>query len=431
MSKMSELQERRLAAVPRGVDSATSVFAAQSVNAEIWDVEGRRYIDFSGGIGVVNTGHCHPKVLTAAAAQMKAFTHACFQVTPYEVYVRLAERLNALAPVDQPAKTILLSTGAEALENAIKIARAFSRRPALISFGGGFHGRTYMGMALTGKLSPYKVGFGPFPSDVYRVPFPNSFHGISASDSFSALKDLFEVTVASTSVAAIVIEPVQGEGGFNIAPFKFMQDLRALCDDHGILLIADEVQTGFARTGRLFALEHSGIKADIVTLAKSLAGGFPLAAVTGRREVMDAVSPGGLGGTYAGNPIACAAANAVLDVIEEEDLCARANKIGTIILARFNALKERSDFKCIGDVRGLGAMCALELIERGSQNRPASQLAGALVRKAAENGLIVLRCGMHGNVIRTLVPLTVPDSILDQGLRILEETLAEVASSAS
>jgi len=429
MSRMDQLQERRLAAVPRGLDSATSVFAAQSANAEIWDIEGKRYIDFAGGIGVLNTGHCHPKVLAAAAAQMKAFTHACFQVTPYEVYVRLAERLNALAPVGQPAKTILLSTGAEALENAIKVARVFSRRPAVISFNGGFHGRTYMGMALTGKLSPYKVGFGPFPSDVYRVPFPNSFHGISSSDSFHALKELFETTVAPTSVAAIVIEPVQGEGGFNIAPFKFMQDLRALCDDHGILLVADEVQTGFARTGRLFALEHSGIKADIVTLAKSLAGGFPLAAVTGRREVMDAVSPGGLGGTYAGNPIACAAANAVLDVIEEENLCARANQIGAVILARFSALKDHADLGyCIGDVRALGAMCALELIERGSQDKPASQLAGAFVCKAAEKGLIVLRCGMHGNVIRILVPLTAPDSILNQGLTILEETLAELAS---
>jgi 4-aminobutyrate aminotransferase len=427
MANSSELHERRIAAVPRGVSHATAIYAKRAKNAEIWSEDGKRYIDFAAGIAVVNTGHQHPKIVAAVEEQMKAFSHVCFQVTPYETYVRLAERLNALAPVASPAKTMLVSTGAEAVENAVKVARAYTGRPGIVSFSGGFHGRTHMGMALTGKVVPYKKGFGPFPADVYNVAFPNTYHGVSSEQSLAALKALFKYTADPSSIAAIIIEPVQGEGGFYIAPFDFLRTLRTLCDEHGILFIADEIQTGFARTGKMFALEHASIKADVVAMAKGLAGGFPLSAITGRADVMDASNPGGLGGTYAGNPIACAAAHAVLDTIEEEKLCDRANAIGKIILDRCNKIKS-SNLNCVGDVRGLGAMCAIELVKDAGSAEPAPHLTQALMKIANENGLILLSCGTYGNVIRFLVPLTASDALVRDGMDIFETSLTEAVT---
>ena len=414
MPNSAELHERRMAAVPRGVGHATSIYAKRAKNAEIWSEDGKRYIDFAAGIAVVNTGHQHPKIVAAIEEQLKAFSHVCFQVTPYENYVRLAERLNAIAPVEGPAKTMLISTGAEAVENAVKVARAYTGRPGIVSFSGGFHGRTLMGMALTGKVVPYKKGYGQFPADVHNVAFPHIYHGVSGEQSLDALKALFKYTADPSSIAAIIIEPVQGEGGFYIAPFDFLRSLRALCDEHGILLIADEIQTGFARTGKMFGLEHAGIKADV--------------AITGRAEIMDASNPGGLGGTYAGNPVACAAAHAVLDAIAEENLCERANAIGKIILDRCNALKERSNLNCVGDVRGLGAMCAIELVKDVASGEPAPQLTQTLMKVANDNGLILLSCGIYGNVIRFLVPLTASDQIVRDGMDIFETSLTEAVT---
>jgi 4-aminobutyrate aminotransferase len=428
MALSAELHERRAAAVPRGVGHATAIYAKRAKNAEIWSEEGKRYIDFGAGIAVVNTGHQHPRIVAAVEEQMKAFSHVCFQVTPYENYVSLAERLNAIAPVAGPAKTMLVSTGAEAVENAVKVARAFTGRPGIISFSGGFHGRTHMGMALTGKVVPYKKGFGPFPADIYNVAFPNTYHGVTSEQSLEAIKALFKYSADASSIAAIIIEPVQGEGGFYIAPFEFLRALRTLCDEHGILLIADEIQTGFARTGKMFGLEHSGVKADVVTMAKGLAGGFPLSAITGRADVMDASNPGGLGGTYAGSPVACAAAHAVLDIIAEEKLCDRANAIGEIILDRCNQIRSRSNLNCVGDVRGLGAMCAIELVKDAASGKPAPQLTQTLMKVANENGLILLSCGTYGNVIRFLVPLTASDDLVREGMDIFETSLSEAVT---
>jgi len=428
MALSAEIHERRAAAVPRGVGHATAIYAKRAKNAEIWSEEGKRYIDFGAGIAVVNTGHQHPRIVAAVEEQMKAFAHVCFQVTPYETYVSLAERLNAIAPVSGAAKTMLVSTGAEAVENAVKVARAYTGRPGIVSFSGGFHGRTHMGMALTGKVVPYKKGFGPFPADIYNVVFPNTYHGVTSEQSLEAIKALFKYSVDPSSIAAIIIEPVQGEGGFYIAPFDFLRALRTLCDEHGILLIADEIQTGFARTGKMFGLEHSGVKADVATMAKGLAGGFPLSAITGRTDVMDASNPGGLGGTYAGSPVACAAAHAVLDIIAEERLCDRANAIGDIILNRCNRIRSRSNLNCIGDVRGLGAMCAIELVKDVASGEPAPQLTQTLMKVANENGLILLSCGTYGNVIRFLVPLTASDDLVREGMDIFETSLSEAVT---
>lgn len=431
MATSAELQARRVAAVPRGVGNVTQIFAKTAKNAEIWSEDGKRYIDFGAGIAVVNTGHQHPRLIAAIEEQLKAFSHVCFQVTPYENYVSLAERLNAIAPVPGPAKTMLASTGAEAVENAVKVARAFTGRTGIISFAGGFHGRTLMGMALTGKVVPYKKGYGPFPPDVYNVEFPNLYHGGSTEQSLHSLKSLFKHTADPSSIAAIIIEPVQGEGGFNIVPKDFMVALRKLCDDHGILLIADEIQTGFARTGKLFAMEHYGIKADVVTMAKGLAGGLPLSAIVGRADVMDASNPGGLGGTYAGNPIACAAAHAVLDVIEDEKLCERANAIGKIIIDRCTSLQNNSNLNCIGDVRGLGAMCAVELVKDKASGEPAPELTSALLKAANERGLILLSCGTYGNVIRFLVPLTASDELVREGMDVFEAALTDAIAKVA
>jgi 4-aminobutyrate aminotransferase/(S)-3-amino-2-methylpropionate transaminase len=401
------------------------VYADRASNAELWDVEGRRLIDFASGIAVLNTGHLHPKIQAAVGAQLSRLSHACFQVTPYESYVALAERLNSLMPAAGPHKTLFLTTGAEAVENAIKIARYHTRRSAVIAFGGGFHGRTLACMSLTGKVQPYKAGFGPLLPEVFHAPFPMAYHGVSTAHSLAALEHLFKADVDPARVAAIIVEPVQGEGGFYVAPPEFLRALRALCDQHGIVLIIDEIQTGFARTGRMFAIEHSGVEPDLMTVAKSLAGGVPLSAVIGKAPIMDAPLAGGLGGTYAGSPLGCAAGLAVLDVIETEKLCARAERLGSTLLARLSDLQTR--WPCIGEVRGLGAMVAMELVKDRRADAPDADLAKALVQAAGRRGLVLLSCGIYGNVIRFLTPLTIPDGILAEGLAILEAALEDVA----
>jgi 4-aminobutyrate aminotransferase/(S)-3-amino-2-methylpropionate transaminase len=359
----NKLADRRDRAIPRGVSSATAVYASRADNAEVWDEEGRRYIDFAGGIAVLNVGHRHPRVLEAVVKQLTKYTHTAFQVVPYEPYIRLAERLNALAPIEGDAKTIFFTTGAEAIENAIKIARAATKRPAIIAFTGAFHGRTLLSSALTGKVSPYKKGLGPFPGEIYHVPFPSAETGVTVGDTLKAISYIFAADVEPERVAAFIVEPVQGEGGFYVAPLELLAALDELRRQHGILLIADEIQTGFARTGRMFGIEHSGVKPDLVAVAKSLAGGFPLSGVIGRADIMDSIEPGGLGGTYGGSPIACAAANAVLDVIAEEKLLSRASEIGSRIKARIVRYSERNDITRISAVRGLGAMLAFDILD--------------------------------------------------------------------
>jgi 4-aminobutyrate aminotransferase/(S)-3-amino-2-methylpropionate transaminase len=418
------LAARRHAAVPRGVAHACPIYVERAENAELWDVGGRRYIDFAGGIAVLNTGHRHPRVIAAARAQEERFTHTSFQVVPYEIYIELAEKLNALAPGDFAKKTLLLTTGAEAVENAIKIARAATRRRAVIAFQGGFHGRTLLTMGLTGKVAPYKAGFGPFPAEIYHAPYPMPLHGVSEEQSLDAIRAIFKADVEPEQVAAIIIEPVTGEGGFYIAPASFLRKLRALCDEHGILLIADEIQSGMARTGKWFAIQHAGVAPDLITSAKSLAGGYPLSAVIGRAEVMDAVPPGGLGGTYGGNPVAVAAGLAALEVIEEEGLLQRSLELGERMAARLKGLAKRSP---VAEVRHLGGMVAMELADEPG-GRPAAELTKAITARALENGLIVLACGIYGNVLRFLVPLTASDAIVSEGLDILERSLLEVAA---
>ena len=425
MPTNADLGRRRVAAVPRGVANALPIYAERASNAEIWDVEGRRLIDFASGIAVLNTGHLHPRVQAAIGAQVAQLSHACFQVTPYENYIALAERLNEIVPGSGPKKTIFLTTGAEAVENAVKIARHHTRRSAVIAFGGSFHGRTLGCMSLTGKVQPYKAGFGAMLPDVYHVPFPVEYHGISVAQSLAAIEQLFKADVDPERVAAIIIEPVQGEGGFYVAPAEFLQALRALCDRHGIVFIVDEIQSGFARTGRMFAIEHAGVEPDLVTLAKSLAGGVPLSAVSGKAAIMDSPPPGGLGGTYAGSPLGCAAGLAVLEVIEAEQLCQRAERVGAAVRARLVDLQSR--WPCIGDVRGLGAMVAMELVKDRRADAPDAELTKALVQAAGRRGLVLLSCGVYGNVIRFLMPLTIPDALLAEGLAILEAALEDVA----
>ena len=425
----AEWQERKLAAFARGQGNATSIYVERARNAELWDVEGRRYIDFGTGIAVCNTGHSHPKIVAAVQDQLERFSHTCVMVTPYDSAVRLAEHLNALAPGDTPKKSIFVTTGAEAVENTIKIARAHTGRRGVIAFNGGFHGRTLLAMGLTGKITPYKNLFGPFPGEVYHAPFPIQYHGVSVADSLKALKTLFKVDIAPEDVAAIIVEPVQGEGGFYPAPDEFLQALRKICDEHGIVLIMDEIQTGFGRTGRFFASEYAGVEADIMTTAKALAGGFPLAAVVGKAEIMDAPLPGGLGGTYAGSPIGCTAALAVIDVIEEESLVERALEIGARFDARLKALQKKHP-KVIGDIRtARGAMMAIELVADGDVAKPAADLTKALVGKAAEKGLVLLSCGVNGNVIRFLPALTISDELIEEGLDIFEASLDELLTA--
>ena len=421
------MMARRTAALPRGVGQAHPLFANRAQGAEIWDVEGRRFIDFVAGIAVVNTGHCHPKVVEAAAAQMDAFTHTCFQVVAYDSYVTLAERLNAIAPVSGPAKNFFMSTGAEAVENAIKVARAYTRRPGVIAFQGAFHGRTCMTLGLTGKVAPYKTGMGPFPAEIYHAPFPCEMHGVSIEDSLHGIEMLFKNDIEPERVAAFIIEPVQGEGGYYPVPTEFLQALRALADKHGILLIADEIQTGMARTGKVFAIEHSGVTPDIITMAKGLGGGFPISAVIGRADVMDAPVPGGLGGTYAGSPIACAAALAVLDVVAEEKLCERSLELGERMQARLAEIATACG--CHFDVRGLGAMVAIEFFKDAERTLPDADLTKALVGEAFKRQLLLLSCGSYGNVIRLMIPLTLSDALLEEGLDVLEASLREISGN--
>jgi 4-aminobutyrate aminotransferase/4-aminobutyrate aminotransferase/(S)-3-amino-2-methylpropionate transaminase len=422
MSKSTDIKARQDAAVPSGV-ATKGIYVVKAENSEIWDADGRRYIDFAAGIAVLNTGHRHPKVMEAVAKQAQAFAHTCFHVSPYESYVHLAERLNKLAPGNYPKKTLFLSTGAEAVENAVKIARYHTKRSAVIAFSGGFHGRTLLTMALTGKVMPYKRGFGPFPAEIYHAEFPHAYHGITTEQALADLDRLFHGDVDPKSVAAIIIEPVQGEGGFNVAPFEFLRALRSLCDEHGIVLIADEVQGGIGRTGKMFSIEHSGVVPDLITMAKGLGGGFPLSGVTGRATIMDSAHPGGLGGTYGGNPISIAAAHAVLDVVESEGLCARATRVGQKIRTRLEALA--NNFPCIGDIRGLGAMVAFELVKDPKSKEPDAALTTSILSHAQSRGLVLLSCGTSANVVRLLAPLTIPDAVLDEGLNILAEALQD------
>jgi 4-aminobutyrate aminotransferase / (S)-3-amino-2-methylpropionate transaminase / 5-aminovalerate transaminase len=416
---------RREAAIPRGVGHSHQIFIARGENAEIWDVEGRRFIDFAGGIAVLNTGHRHPAVIQAVKDQLDRYTHTCFQVLAYEPYVELAERINAKAPGDFAKKTLFLTTGSEAVENAIKIARAATKRSGVICFAGGYHGRTLLTLAMTGKVAPYKTGFGPFPAEIFHAAFPNALHGVTVDDSIASVEAIFKNDIEASRVAAIIIEPVQGEGGFHVAPPELLQRLRTLCDSYGILLIVDEIQTGAGRTGTWFAVEQSGVAPDLITMAKSMAGGFPISAVVGRAEVMDAAAPGGLGGTYAGSPIACAAALAVLDVFEKENLLQRSRDVGERLSAGLKAMATRH--ACIGDVRGLGAMVAIELFKNGDVKQPDAELAKRITAAATARGLILLTCGTYGNVIRILVPLTASDALLDEGLAIMADCFDTLA----
>ena len=384
------------------------------------DVDGNTFIDFSGGVGCLNVGHSHARVVEAAQEQLERFSHTDFTIVPYETYVRLAERLCELAPIEN-AKAAFFNAGTEAVENAIKFARAFTGRPAVIAFEGGFHGRTLLSLSLTSKVHPYKAGLGPFAPEVYRVPFPNEYRGPSAKDALAALERTLVTQVASETVAAVVVEPVQGEGGFVVAPPEFLEGIRRLCDEHGIVMVVDEVQTGFARTGKLFAFEHYGIEPDLITVAKSIAMGLPLSGVIGKGEIMDAPADSAIGGTYVGNPVAQAAALAVLDVIGEEDLCARASVLGDQMRERMLAWQQR--FPQVGDVRGLGAMLAIELVEDAETKQPAPGLAAKVTDEAMKRGLLLLKSGIYSNCIRVLTPLVLSDAELDEALTVWEEAL--------
>ena len=422
----SEWQARKNDAVARGQGNLASVFVERALGSEIWDVEGKRYIDFGTGIAVCSAGHSHPKIVAAVAEQLQNFSHTCVMVTPYDSSVRLAEKLNELAPGPSKKKSIFVTTGAEAVENTIKIARAYTGRRGVIAFNGGFHGRTMLAMGLTGKITPYKNLFGPFPAELYHAPFPIEYHGVSIDDSLKALDNLFKVDIAPSDVAAIIIEPVQGEGGFYPAPVEFMQALRALCDEHGIVMVSDEIQTGFARTGKMFCSEYAGIEPDLITVAKGMANGFPIAAVVGKAEIMDSPLPGGLGGTYAGSPIGCVAALAMIEVIEEEHLIDSANRVAGTFDARLKSLQ--ADYpQVIGHLRTAhGAMMAMELVKNGDAEQPDAELTKNLLAKAYEKGLVLLACGSRGNVIRFLPALNISDELVNEGMDILGESLEEL-----
>ncbi|WP_182056652.1 4-aminobutyrate transaminase [Pantoea sp. ME81] len=418
--KNSDFNQRRQRATPRGVGVMCDFYAQQADNATITDVEGAEYIDFAAGIAVLNTGHRHAKVVEAIEKQLAQFTHTAYQIVPYESYVGLAEKINELTPIEGETKTAFFTTGAEAVENAIKIARCHTGRPGVIAFGGGFHGRTYMTMALTGKVKPYKIGFGPFPGSVFHAVYPSEARGISVQDSIRSLESLFQCDIDPQQVAAIIFEPVQGEGGFNVAPAEFVEALRDICNRHGIVLIADEVQSGFARTGKLFAMQHYHHQADLMTMAKSLAGGMPLSAVAGKAAIMDSPLPGGLGGTYAGNPLSIAAAHAVIDAISEEKLCERAVHLG----AKLRSVLESAVETCpaLSDVRGVGSMIAAEFSDPAT-GAPSASAAQAVQKQALAQGLLLLTCGPHGNVIRFLYPLTIPDAQFDKALIMVKDAL--------
>ncbi|MHB0766523.1 4-aminobutyrate--2-oxoglutarate transaminase [Stutzerimonas sp. NM35] len=426
MSQTNEsLMQRRVAAVPRGVGQIHPIFAEHARNSLVVDVEGREFIDFAGGIAVLNTGHLHPKIVQAVEAQLHKLTHTCFQVLAYEPYVELCEKINARVPGDFAKKTLLVTTGSEAVENAVKIARAATGRAGVIAFTGAYHGRTMMTLGLTGKVAPYSAGMGLMPGGIFRALYPCALHGVSVDESIASIERIFKNDAEPRDIAAIIIEPVQGEGGFNVAPKEFMVRLRALCDQHGIVLIADEVQTGAGRTGTFFAMEQMGVVADLTTFAKSVGGGFPIAGVCGRAELMDAIAPGGLGGTYAGNPLSCAAALAVLEIFEEERLLERCQHVAAKLTAGLEAIQARHPR--IAEVRGLGAMVAIELFEDAEHTRPAAELTAQVVARARDKGLILLSCGTYYNVLRVLVPLTVEDEVLERGLAIIEACFDELS----
>jgi 4-aminobutyrate aminotransferase/(S)-3-amino-2-methylpropionate transaminase len=416
-----EILERKARVVAEPLSIHAPVVIAEGHGATFTDVDGNTFLDFTGGVGCLNVGHSHPRVVEAAQAQLERFAHTDFTIVPYESYVELAERLTRIVPVRKPAKAAFFNAGTEAVENAVKFARAFTKRPAVIAFEGAFHGRTMLSLTLTSKTHPYKTGLGPFAPEVYRVPFAQDYRGPSTDEALTALERAFTTHVEPERVAALIVEPVQGEGGFIPAPQDFLAGLRRICDEHGIVLIVDEVQTGFARTGRMFALEHYGVEADLVAVAKSIAAGLPLSGVVGRAEIMDAPGDGGIGGTYVGNPVAQAAALAVLDIIEDEHLVERAAQIGETMRSRMLTWQDR--FPAIGDVRGLGAMLALELVEDRATKRPASALATAVVEHALQRGLVLLKAGIYSNCIRVLCPLTLTDEQLDEALSVWEEAL--------
>lgn len=424
------LMARREAAVARGVASTMPVFADHASGAVIVDVDGNRFIDFAGGIGTMNIGHARPEVTRAIAEQAAKFTHTCFSVMMYESYIALAERMVKLTPGSFAKKAIFFNSGAEAVENAVKIARYATNRPAIITFDNGYHGRTLMTMTMTSKVRPYKYRFGPYAPEVYRAPFPYPYRFNMSDEEASRfciaeLERMFIGEVAADQVAAIVVEPVQGEGGFMIAPPGFLRALRELCDKHGILLVADEIQTGFCRTGKMFAVEHDGVVPDMMLVAKSMGAGMPISGVVGRAELMDAPPPGTLGGTYSGNPVACAAALAVIDLFEKEDLASRSQAIGQRLLQHFASLQER--YECIGDVRGLGCMVAMELVKDRATKEPDVQTANALLAAAHQRGLVLIKAGMYDNVLRVLVPLSVTDEQLDEAIAIFDAMFAAVA----
>ena len=413
--KNADLQARKTKVIARGQGNVYPVYVDHAKNSEIWDIEGNRYIDFGTGIAVCNTGHSHPKVVAAVKDQIDKFSHTCVMVNPYESAVELAEKLTKLAPGDSEKKAIFVTTGAEAVENCVKIARAHTGRRGVIAFNGGFHGRTNLTMAMTGKITPYKHLFGPFPGDIFHAPFPIECHGISVKDSLKAIENLFKVDIAPTDVAAIIVEPIQGEGGFYSAPTEFLVALRELCDEQGIVLIADEIQTGFGRTGKMFNMEYAHVEPDLITMAKGIAGGFPLSAVVGKSDIMDAPLPGGLGGTYGGSPVACAAALSVLDIIKEENLIQRANEIGDLFNEKLTLLKNEYP-ALILDVRNKGAMIAIELMIDGDSEQPNNALTQAIIANAAKHGLVLLACGFYGNVIRFLPALTASNELVEEGL---------------
>ncbi|MDH3759368.1 MAG: 4-aminobutyrate--2-oxoglutarate transaminase [Gammaproteobacteria bacterium] len=422
----ADWQARKTDAVARGQGNIAPVYVERALGSELWDVEGNRFIDFGTGIAVCSAGHCHPKITAAVSEQLNKFSHTCVMVTPYDSSVRLAEKLNTLAPGASKKKSIFVTTGAEAIENAVKIARAHTGRRGVIAFNGGFHGRTMLAMGLTGKITPYKNLFGPFPAEIYHAPFPIEYHGVSVDESLKAVDNLFKVDIAPGDVAAIIVEPVQGEGGFYPAPVEFLQALRALCDEHGIMLVVDEIQTGFARTGKMFCSEYAGIEADLMTVAKGMANGFPIAAVVGKAEVMDSPLPGGLGGTYAGSPLGCVAGLAMIDVIEEEKLADSANHVAEVFRSRLDALQAKFPTR-IGHLRtDHGAMMAMELVIDADAEQPDADLTRALIGKAYENGLALLSCGSRGNVIRFLPALNISDALINEGMDILEACLAEL-----
>jgi len=422
MQTNQQIQQRKEKVIARGQGNLAAIYITKAKNAELWDVEGKRYIDFGAGIAVANTGHSHPKIVEAVKKQVENFSHTCVMVTPYENAVALAEKLVKLAPGDSRKKAIFVTTGAEAVENCVKIARAHTGRRGIIAFNGGFHGRTNMTMGLTGKITPYKNLFGPFPNEIYHVPFPVNYHGISEKQSLAAIESLFKVAIAPSDVAAIIIEPIQGEGGFYAASTSFLRAIRQLCDQHHIVMIADEIQTGFARTGDLFRMNHHDIEPDLITMAKGIAGGYPIAAVVGKNHIMDAPLPGGLGGTYAGSPVACAAALAVLDIVEEENLVEKAGQIGEQFGRRLQTMQQQF-VGVIGDIRIHGAMMAIELVQQGAVDQPDAELTKAIVSEAYKKGLVLLSCGSRSNVIRFLPPLTIEPTLIDEGLDILQDCI--------